>query len=130
MIKQVKDGGITEFISKFSNSYTKYFNTKHNRVGALFQGQLKAVLIENDEQFLHVSRYIHLNPLASFLVKDLDDYEWSSYYAYINNIDGTCNKEEILGHFTSPQAYRQFVLDQAEYAQQLEIIKHLLMDEK
>lgn len=130
VVKQVRDGGVTEFISKFSNSYTKYFNTKRNRVGALFQGQLKAVLIENDEQLLHVSRYIHLNPLASFLVEDLDDYEWSSYHEYINNIDGICDKVEILGHFASPQDYKKFILNQADYAQQLEIIKHQLIDEK
>lgn len=128
LLKQTKEGGITEFISKLSNSYTKYFNTKHKRIGPLFQGEFKAVLIENDEQLLHVSRYIHLNPLVSFLVKDLNKYEWSSYKEYINNSPGLCSKEQVLGFFKSPKDYEQFVLDQADYAKQLEILKHKLLE--
>ena len=54
LIKQSKEGGITEFISKLSNSYTKYFNTKNDRVGPLLQGEFKAVLVETDEQLLHL----------------------------------------------------------------------------
>src|SRR3990167_5879702 len=72
LIRQLKDNGISIFMSQLSNSYTKYFNTKYNRVGALFQGTFKAVLVESDEQLLHLSRYIHLNPIVSGLVKDLE----------------------------------------------------------
>ncbi|MBI2330135.1 transposase [Candidatus Daviesbacteria bacterium] len=129
LIKQLEDGGITEFISKLSNSYTKYYNVKYNRVGPLLQGEFKAVLIESDEQLIHVSRYIHLNPIASFLIKDLNEYRWSSYKEYIeNNTNGICNKEDILNFFKSPKEYEKFVLDQVDYAQRLEIIKHQLMD--
>src|SRR3972149_3368728 len=74
LIKQLKEGGITEFVSKLSNSYTKFYNTKYSRVGPLLQGEFKAVLIENDEQLIHTSRYIHLNPVASFLVKELRNW--------------------------------------------------------
>lgn len=128
LIKQLKEGGISEFMSKFSNSYTKYFNTKYKRVGALLQGQFKAVLVESDEQLLHLSRYIHLNPLSSFLVKNLDQYQWSSYSEYINGTKGICSKEDVASFFKTPQDYKQFVLDQADYAQKLEIIKHQLID--
>lgn len=129
LIKQLKDGGITEFISKLSNSYTKYYNVKYNRVGPLLQGEFKAVLIESDEQLIHVSRYIHLNPIASFLVKDLNDYRWSSYKEYIeDDKNGICSKEEILSFFKSPKDYEKFVLDQVAYAQELELIKHQLLD--
>lgn len=129
LIKQLKDGGITEFISKLSNSYTKYYNVKYNRVGPLLQGEFKAVLIESDEQLVHVSRYIHLNPIASFLVKDLNQYRWSSYKEYTEGItNGICNKEPVLGLFKSPKEYQKFVLDQVDYAQKLETIKHQLLD--
>ena len=129
LIKQLQDGGITEFLSKLSNSYTKYYNTKHTRVGPLLQGEFKAVLIESEEQLMHISRYIHLNPFVSFLVRDLNFYEWSSYSDYIGKIsDGICSKEAVLDLFKSSQDYEKFVLDQADYAQRLEIIKHQLID--
>lgn len=130
LLKQLEEGGITEFLSKLSNSYTKYFNTKHRRVGPLLQGEFKAVLIESDEQLLHVSRYIHLNPLVSYIVKNLDLYEWSSYEEYTSSKNnGICAKEEILGFFKSSESYKQFVLDQADYGEKLEQIKHQLLEE-
>ncbi len=129
LIKQLKDNGITEFLSKLTNSYTKYYNTKFDRIGPLFQGEFKAVIIETDEQLTHLSRYIHLNPLASLLTKDLSTWEWSSYQEYINNINNLCAKKQILGFFKSPKDYEQFVLDQAGYAQQLEAIKHKTIEE-
>lgn len=130
LIKQLKEGGITEFVSKLSNSYTKYYNTKHKRVGHLLQGEFKAVLVETDEQFIHLSRYIHLNPIASLLVKDLKDFKWSSYEEYINNSNGLCAKEEILAFFKTPKDYKQFVLDQISYAQELDRIKHITIDDE
>ncbi len=129
LIKQLKDGGITEFISKLSNSYTKYYNTKHTRVGPLLQGVFKTVLVESGEQFIHLSRYIHLNPIASLLVRDLRDFKWSSYEEYISGSNGICSKEEIMGYFKSPTGYQQFVLDQISYAQTLEKIKHQLIED-
>lgn len=129
LIKQIEDNGVSEFISKLSNSYTKYFNTKYDRVGPLLQGQFKAVRIEYDEQLIHVSRYIHLNPIASFLVKDLKEYLWSSYPTYIGlQVDKICTSEFILSMFKTKQKYEQFILDHVNYSQSLEIIKHLLID--
>ena len=58
LIKQLKEKGISIFLSQLSNSYTKYFNVKYGRIGPLLQGAFKAVRIETDEQFIHVSRYI------------------------------------------------------------------------
>ncbi len=129
LVKQNREGGITEFLGKLSNSYTKYFNTKYNRVGQLFQGEFKAVLIESDEQLMHVSRYIHLNPIASLLVKDLESYSWSSYLEYLGLTNsGFCNKEDILGLFKNTQAYNQFVSDQIGYALELERVKNQLLE--
>ncbi len=130
LLKQNTNGGITEFLSKLSNSYTKYFNLKYDRVGALFQGEFKSVLIESDEQLVHVSRYIHLNPVASFLVTKPENWEWSSYMEYLDqNSSGFCQTTQILGLFKDSVAYRQFVEDQIAYAQELEIIKHQLIEE-
>lgn len=129
LVRQLKEGGITEFISKLTNSYTKYYNIKYNRVGPLFQGEFKSVLVESDEQLVHVSRYIHLNPLTSFLVKDLKNYQWSSYPEYLDTKKGISVKEPILNYFQSIKEYQKFIQDQAEYAQSLEIIKHQRLED-
>ena len=128
LVKQLKDNGISIFISQLSNSYTKYFNTKYPRVGPLLQGAFKETLIESDEQLVHVSRYIHLNPIVSGLTKSLNNYQWSSYLEYINNLEKFCSHKEILNFFSSPQKYQEFVEDQIDYGTTLEILKHRSID--
>lgn len=131
LVKQLKDDGVSEFMRKFIHSYTKYRNLKYSKHGPIFQGMFKAVRVETDEQLLHLSRYIHLNPLVSYLVKDLNLYEWSSYMEYtnINTIHGLCAKNEVLNFFKSPEKYKQFILDQMEYGKTLESLKHTTLDE-
>lgn len=131
MLKQKVEKGISTFVSTFTNSYTRYFNTKHDRIGPLFEGIFKAVRIESDEQFIHVSRYIHLNPVSSFLIKpeELEDYEWSSYPEFLGLSDKkVVAKDLVLDFFPSVEAYKEFVLDQVDYARQLDLIKHLTVE--
>lgn len=129
LVKQLQDGGISEFMRKFIHSYTKYRNVKYKRQGAVFNGVFRAKRIVSDEQFIHVSRYIHLNPYVSQLTKDLTLYPWSSYNSYIDII-GNRNlaKEDIFSFFNSPKEYQKFVLDQKDYGTTLEILKHLTID--
>lgn len=129
LLRQLQDGGTSTFIRKLLNSYTRYFNIKHKRIGPLFQGQFKAIRIETDEQLVHVSRYIHLNPIVDYLVKDLRQYEWSSYPEYTGlSKNSFCDKEEILSFFKSTKNYESFVLDHMDYAKRLEEIKHLTLE--
>jgi len=130
LLRQNLDGGISKFLGDFTNSFTRYFNTRHNRVGPLFQGVFKAVHIETEEQLLHVSRYIHLNPLVSFVVeeKGFEAFPWSSLPEFLAGKGKICQVEIILSHFKSPVAYKEFVLDHADYAKKLEKIKHLLIE--
>ena len=97
-------------------------------MGPLFQGAFKAVLIETDEQLIHVSRYIHLNPIVSGLVKDLDSYEWSSHVEYLNRQGIYCSPNEILNFFPTKDKYREFITDQIDYGTTLEILKHQHID--
>ncbi len=131
LLRQKTNNGIPRFLSNFSNSYTRYFNIKQKRVGSLFQGIFKAVRIETDEQLIHVSRYIHLNPVVSLVVKEdkLDIYPWSSFPEYLDpKIEAICNQQEILSFFPTRKAYRKFVHNQIEYAKKLEEIKHLTLE--
>lgn len=129
LVKQLKDGGITEFMRRFILSYIKYRNLKYKHQGPLLNGPFKAVRMETDEQLIHVSRYIHLNPLVSLLVKNLNLYPWSSYKTYVGlDNNPRLAKEEILNFFKSPKDYKKFVLDQADYGRTLELLKHSTLD--
>lgn len=132
LIKQESEKGISKLLSNFQNSFTRYFNTKHKRIGHLFQGQFKTVRIETEEQLLHTSRYIHLNPYTSYVVKsisDLEKYSWSSLREYIEHSDKSfCDVKTILSSFPSRKKYLEFVLDQKDYQRTLEKIKHLILE--
>lgn len=131
LLKQVTKGGISKFTANFSNSYTKYFNTKHERTGHLFQGLFKAVLVETDEQLLQLSRYIHLNPSTSSIVEinKLEKYLWSSLREYLKlHQIPICETQDVLGFFKQINQYRAFVFDQALYAKELHRIKHLVIE--
>lgn len=132
LVEQILNNGVSSFMSNFTNSYTRYFNNKRNRYGHIFQGKFKAVRVETDEQLLHASRYIHLNPYGSYLVKtyeELKQYPYSSFPEYLlPKISNFCNKKKVLSHFTRGQTYQKFVTNQADYQRKLEIIKHLLLE--
>jgi putative transposase len=131
ILKQNQKNGISKFISDFTNSYTKYFNTRHERGLMLFQGTFRAVPVEDDEQLLHLSRYIHLNPFVSSIVElaDLEKYPWSSYSEYLEqNNNALSDSDLIIKMIGGTKNYREFVDNQAEYAKELEEIKHLSLE--
>lgn len=130
LLKQISDGGISKFMKQITDGYTRYFNTKHQRVGPLFQGAFKAVRVETDEQLLHLTRYIHLNPLVSLVVRGeyFTNYPWSSFKSYLDGKSDEVNPTPILAHFKSPKDYLKFVMDQVSYGKELERIKHLTLE--
>lgn len=130
LLKQLDEKGISVYLNKLTNSYTRYFNVKRKRVGDLFQGVFKAVHIEDDEQLLHLSRYIHLNPLVSYIVEESKflNYEWSSFQDYIRGESELIDLKLIMSFFKTPETYKKFVLDHADYAKRLEKIKHLTLE--
>ena len=128
LLKQNQENGIHEFLSKVINSYTKYFNTRYRRVGPLFQGQFKAVSVETDDQLLHLSRYIHLNPFVAEITKDWQNFPYSSVKEFIAGEPSLCSTEHILNFFKNPDKYTEFISNQKDYALQLARIQHLLID--
>lgn len=129
LLKQLVDRGVTSYIQRLCNSYSHFVDEKYGYEGPLFQGRFKNVLIETQEQLVHVSRYIHLNPLISGLVTDLRDYNWSSYSGYIKDFKEELGDPDfILADFKSKTDYEKFVLDQANYAKELGRVKHLVLE--
>lgn len=83
LLRQPEDGAISKFMQKVLTGYTMYFNKKNERVGSLFQGTYKSVLIERDAQYMYIPHYIHKNPM-DVLERGgkLEEYPWSSYRDY------------------------------------------------
>ena len=132
LAKQISEKGISEFVRFIQESYAKYFNSKTQRFGSLFQSPFKAVRIENDEQLLHVSRYIHLNPLTSYVIiesKDLMNYPWNSYRDYVsNNNRGFVNTSLISSLIKKNDSFKKFTFNHLDYQRKLELIKHLVFE--
>lgn len=127
ILRPAAENGITDFIRRLSTGYTMYFNKKYERKGVLFESKYKFKLIENEIYLLHLSRYVHLNPLS--LVKlqwknegindiekandFLKKYRWCSYSDYIgmDNFTGIADKSLLLNIVGGEKKYENFVKD-------------------
>lgn len=129
MVTQLEDEGIKAFIHKLATSYSHYFNLKHNQRGSVFESKFKAVRVESQEQLVHLSRYIHLNPVTSFLIEDPENYDYSSYKIYLNKtVSDFVDPSDVMVDFRSPKIYKEFVLSQKDYQRELKRIKHLVFE--
>jgi putative transposase len=129
VLKQLEDNGISIFMNRILNSYSHYFNIKHERKGPLWEGRFKHILVEKDEYLLHLTRYIHLNPVTAYLVNKPEEWFASSYGEYLQDVkkdDKICKYSEILE--IEPKSYREFIEDRISYQRELAKIKHLVMD--
>ena len=127
LLRQLVDGGINNFMSKISNSYTKFYNARQKRSGTLFKGSFKAREIPVNK-LSDVSRHIHLDPQLAGLVRFLSSFPFSSFPEYLGEKTGFCQKDQILNQFESADEYKEFVMDQDEYHSTLPQIKDLLLE--
>ena len=128
ILKQISDNGISLFMSKLTNSYVRYFNQKSKRLGPLFKSSFKFSKLENIDELIKVSRYIHLDPLKSNIVTNLDTFPFSSYSQYVNNSAGFCNTNIILNTYNNSQEYKNFIQDQEDYQKSLEDLKSQIFE--
>jgi putative transposase len=132
LMKELIEDGIKKFIANLQNSYAKYINTKNKRNGSLFQEMFRAVRVETDEQFLHVARYIHLNPFVSKIVKNLEelqDYPWSSLGNYLDKRTWEfVDTDFLMSFYASRGKFMNFIYDQADFQKKLGEIKHLMIE--
>lgn len=92
LILETPKANLSELMRHFNISYTAYFNRRHRRVGHLYQGRFKAIVVEADSYLLELSRYVHLNPVRvgsskgqsyKERLKSLEAYRWSSLDGYL-----------------------------------------------
>lgn len=129
ILKQSKENGISIFMSKILNSYTRYFNIKTKRKGPLWESRFKKVTINTDEQLLHLTRYIHLNPVTAHLADKPQGWNYSSFKEFLgreNKEECICNYSEVLE--INPKTYNDFVISHIDYQRELAEIKKLFLE--
>lgn len=141
LLKQKTKNGIIKFMQKLGTGYSMYFNKKYNRVGSLFQGRFKAVLVSKDSHFIHLPFYIHSNPLDLSKpnrvsipispIKFLESYKWSSFQDYTgkNNFPMITSRETILEFFGGEKEYKKATIEWLEERKEnLEKINDVILE--
>lgn len=118
---------VSQYLSNLENSFSRYFNIRFKRKGPLWQSRFKSVQIKNNEQLLHVSRYIHLNPTTAGLVDKPEDWEFSSYREVIND-DNLLKNVLAEISINNPRFYKKFVENNKDYQAKLARIKKLTFE--
>jgi len=127
VVSNISRGSVANAIMRFSVAYTKAINKRHDRSGRLFQGPYQARLVDSDEYLAHLSRYIHLNPVAAGLAARPEDWEFSSYPEFIGQRYGSLPAPApVLSQFPDPGAYQNFADSYLPPADG--VIAHLLLD--
>lgn len=112
VVKELEEGAIAAYMQRVLTAYSKYYNTKYEKSGHVFQGPYRAIHISNDNQLKYLSAYIHRNPreLAGWRNKE-DKYRWSSYQDYIaeNRWGDLLALNIVLGQFKDKKQYHEFV---------------------
>jgi hypothetical protein len=83
VLLETGDGNLSKGMRHLNGVYTQYFNRRHNRVGHVYQGRFKAVLVEKEAYLLELSRYVVLNPIRARMINNMDQWQWSSYRSTI-----------------------------------------------
>lgn len=131
IIKELKVGGLRFFISNFQKSYARFYNARNKRIGVVFQGRFKIKRITNTEHFIHVVRYIHLNPVTSYMFNfiELPKSTLTSYKEYLGLSNyKIVNTDFVLRNFASIDEFKKFHENQVDYQKRLSLIKKLLIE--
>lgn len=116
LLIQTPDGNLSKGMRQLNGVYTQSSNRRHRRVGHLFQGRFKAILVDRDAHLLELARYIVLNPVRAGMVEQPDDWAWSSYRASmgLEHSPPWLAEDGLLAMFAkqrslAQQRYEQFV---------------------
>jgi len=137
VLKQRRKGGIVKFMQKLGTGYTNYFNKTYERVGGLFQGRFKAVLVSEDAHFINLPFYIHANPLdliygsSTPIDSFIENYRWSSFPDYIGkkNFPSITSRKFLLDFFGGEKEYKKVSQDWVkERNEKSEEIKEIILE--
>jgi len=129
LLMETPEANLSRGMRQLNGLYTQRFNQRHKRVGHLFQGRYKAILIDKDNYLLELCRYIVLNPIRAKIAKDPKDWRWSSYLATTGYKGIPClTTDWILSQFAKEQKkasreYQVFVLSGIKAESPLKAVK-------
>lgn len=115
ILLRIGNVSLSKVIQNISFRYTRWINKREKRIGHLFQGRYKAILVDGESYLLELIRYIHLNPVRARLVDNIDDYRWSSHHVYLGREESrwlstnfvlSCFSDERLSAISH---YQQFI---------------------
>jgi REP element-mobilizing transposase RayT len=116
LVVETPEGNLARGMRQLNGVYTQHINRRYRRVGHLFQGRYKSILVEKDSYLLGLVRYVVLNPVRAGMVNDASDWPWSSDSMMIGRQDMPewLESDWLLGQFGSSRrkaiaAYRDFV---------------------
>ena len=81
LLIETPEGNLSQGMRQLNGVYTQCFNRRHKRVGHVFQGRYKSILVQENSYLLELARYIVLNPVRANMVGCPSDWPWSSYRA-------------------------------------------------
>ena len=125
MLVEVKETPLNKIMQGIQLVYTQLYNRKNKRTGHVFQQRYKAVACNKDGYLLHLTKYIHMNPVKAGITEDVN-YEWSSYKDYANGKNGFVDIDFVLKILSNSKAkaiagYKRYMkevdgdVDQVEY---------------
>jgi putative transposase len=85
LVIHTRRGNLSRFMQQLNGVYTQAYNRRHRKVGHLFQGRFKGILVDENAYLLEVCRYVDLNPVRARMVRDPGNWRWSSYSAHTGN---------------------------------------------
>jgi REP element-mobilizing transposase RayT len=119
LLLETPDANLSKGMRQLNGVYTQYVNRAHGRVGHLFQGRFKAILVERERYLLELARYVVLNPVRAGMVGAPGDWPWSSYRATVgeeSSVPAFLETDWVLRAFAERRAeavagYRRFVAE-------------------
>jgi len=117
---ETPEANLSRGMQRLNGRYTQSFNRRHKRVGHIFQGRYKAILVEKESHLLELCRYIVLNPVRAGLVNEVSQWQWSSYHDMLECTTSSWQAiEHVLLLFSAHrnvaiERYQQFVDEGAD----------------
>jgi REP element-mobilizing transposase RayT len=116
LVVETPEGNLSKGMRQLNGVYTQSYNRRHRRVGHIFQGRYKAILVQKESHLLEVCRYVVLNPVRAKAVERPEGWEWSSYAGTVGleKPHPCLTREWILGQLgkkreEAEKRYREFV---------------------